>query len=204
MRKWLDGRATAGQDGRTGRPLRTQAGGLVCHVLNLANRRATLFERPGDYAAFLGVLAHAKAEHPVRLLGFGIMPNRWHLVVWPAADGGLTAFLRWLAHTNVTRWHAHYHTGGTGHVFQLVSCARRLAARARPWRVPCRTGVVPLVHNRGRPDRSRGAGFQPAPRRRLLRHALRFDRHGRRLVQVRLHLDLAPDGTGRGGLVDDR
>jgi putative transposase len=30
----------------------------------------------------------------------------------------LTAFLRWLTHTHTQRWHAHYHSAGTGHLYQ--------------------------------------------------------------------------------------
>jgi putative transposase len=58
-----------------GRPLRTTAGGLVYHALNRANRRAALFTDPGDYAAFLRVLAEGQQRHPVRLLAYGLMPN---------------------------------------------------------------------------------------------------------------------------------
>jgi hypothetical protein len=46
------------------------------------------------------------------------MPTHWHLVLWPARDGELTAFCRWLTHTHTMRWHAHYHTAGTGHLYQ--------------------------------------------------------------------------------------
>ena len=46
------------------------------------------------------------------------MPNHWHLVLWPREEGELTAFLRWLTHTHSMRWHAHYHTSGTGHLYQ--------------------------------------------------------------------------------------
>jgi len=58
------------------------------------------------------------ARHPTRLLAYCVMPNHWHLVLWPRADGELTAFVRWLAHTHVMRWHAHHHTSGTGHLYQ--------------------------------------------------------------------------------------
>jgi putative transposase len=77
-----------------------------------------LFEKDGDYRAFERVLAEALAAHPTRLLGYCIMPNHWHLVLWPEKDGELTAFLRWLTHTHTQRWHAHYHTAGTGHLYQ--------------------------------------------------------------------------------------
>jgi putative transposase len=39
-------------------------------------------------------------------------------VLWPERDGELTAFLRWLTHTHTQRWHAHYHSAGTGHLYQ--------------------------------------------------------------------------------------
>ena len=34
------------------------------------------------------------------------------------ARGATDAFLRWLTHTHTMRWHAHYHTSGTGHLYQ--------------------------------------------------------------------------------------
>ena len=40
------------------------------------------------------------------------------MALWPEKEGQLTAFLRWLTHTHRLRWHAHYHTGGTGHIYQ--------------------------------------------------------------------------------------
>jgi putative transposase len=46
------------------------------------------------------------------------MPTHWHLVLWPAADGELTSFLRWLTLTHSVRWHKHHHSTGSGHVYQ--------------------------------------------------------------------------------------
>ncbi len=46
------------------------------------------------------------------------MPNHWHFVVQPQTDTQLTEFFRWLTHTHTMRWHAHYHTEGTGHLYQ--------------------------------------------------------------------------------------
>src|SRR5881398_558378 len=100
------------------RRLRCHTAGYAYHVLNRAVGRATLFHKDADYAAFEKVLRQAKGWQPIRLLAFCLMPNHWHLVLWPEHDGELTAFLRWLTHTHSMRWHAHYHTGGTGHVYQ--------------------------------------------------------------------------------------
>src|SRR5262249_53973057 len=100
------------------RRARNAPGGLVYHVLNRAVARLPLFQKDGDYAAFERVLAKALHEHPMRLLAYCLMPNHCHLVLWPQQDGELTAFLRRVTHTHSMRWHAHYHTGGTGHIYQ--------------------------------------------------------------------------------------
>jgi putative transposase len=101
-----------------GRPERINVGGLVYHVLNRANARMTIFEKPADYAAFERVLAIAVTRVKMRLLSYCVMPNHWHLVLWPRADGDLSAFVGWLTLTHTQRWHAHRHSVGSGHVYQ--------------------------------------------------------------------------------------
>lgn len=88
------------------------------HALNRAVARLPLFQKDGDYEAFERVLVEALAEHPIRLLGWCVMPNHWHFLLWPQRDGQMTAFLRWLTNTHTMRWHAHYHSQGTGHLYQ--------------------------------------------------------------------------------------
>jgi putative transposase len=100
------------------RHARHAPGGIVYHVLNRAVARLPLFEKPADYEAFQRVLAQALDKFPMRILAYALMPNHWHLVLWPQHDGDLTAFCRWLTHTHTMRWHAHYHTSGTGHLYQ--------------------------------------------------------------------------------------
>lgn len=94
------------------RKLRSAAGGVVYHVLNRAVGRGTLFEDEGDYAAFEKVLAEAVERTRIRLLAYCLMPNHWHLLVWPKADGQLSTFMRLLTVTHVRRWHAHRPDGG--------------------------------------------------------------------------------------------
>jgi REP-associated tyrosine transposase len=101
-----------------GRPIRINAGGLVYHVLNRANARAQIFEDDHDYAAFERVLAEAVERTDMRLLCYLVMPNHWHLVVWPREDGDLSRFAGWLTLTHTQRWHAHRNTAGTGHLYQ--------------------------------------------------------------------------------------
>ena len=103
-------------------PRRARAieGGLAYHVLNRANARLPLFKKPADYSAFEQVLEEAFEREPLRILGYCLMPNHWHLVVWPTAgaDNQVSEFMRWLTVTHTQRWHAHRHSAGTGHLYQ--------------------------------------------------------------------------------------
>ena len=102
-----------------GRPYRVALGGYVYHVLNRANGRLPIFQKEGDYAAFERVLGEALEHVPgFRLLAYCLMPNHWHLVVWPRRDGELSDFGHWLTLTHTQRWHAHYHDVGMGHLYQ--------------------------------------------------------------------------------------
>jgi putative transposase len=97
---------------------RQAPGGIVYHVLNRAVARLPLFEKPGDYDAFERVLMLAHEKFPLHIFAYALMPNHWHFVLQPRHDGELTDFCRWLTHTHTMRWHAHYHTSGTGHLYQ--------------------------------------------------------------------------------------
>ena len=54
----------------------------------------------------------------MRVACYCLMPNHWHLVLWPREDGQLSEFLRLLTVTHTQRWHAHYHSAGTGPLYQ--------------------------------------------------------------------------------------
>ena len=61
----------------------------------------------------------------MRILAYWVMPNHWHLVLWPERDGDLARFMTWLTLTHPQRRHARRGSAGSGH---LESCS----ARARP------------------------------------------------------------------------
>lgn len=92
--------------------------GVVFHVLNRGVRRLRLFDQPGDYRAFLKVFGEAQERIPMRCLAYCLMPNHFHLVLWPRTDTEMPAFMAWLTATHSKRWHARRQTAGTGHVYQ--------------------------------------------------------------------------------------
>jgi putative transposase len=99
-------------------PKRLGCAGLVYHVLNRSAKRSELFKLASDYAALEAVIAEAKERTPLRLLAYCVMPNHWHLVVWPSTDAQLSQFMHWLTLTHAQRWHAHHGTSGTGALYQ--------------------------------------------------------------------------------------
>jgi putative transposase len=91
----------------------------VYHVLNRANARLPIFRKEADYAAFERILGEALEHVPgMRLLSYCLMPNHWHLVVWPRYDGELSDFGHRLTLTHTQRWHAHFRDVGAGHLYQ--------------------------------------------------------------------------------------
>jgi putative transposase len=59
-----------------------------------------LLQKDGDFDAFERIMHEAMDRHPTRLLAYCLMPNHWHMVLWPRVEGEITRFLRWLTHTH--------------------------------------------------------------------------------------------------------
>jgi putative transposase len=95
---------------------RGQVAGHAYHVLNRGNGGATVFHKDGDYVAFLHLLGSAKLKFPVKVLGFCLMPNHFHLVVQPTTNVALSTFMQWWMTSHVRRYHKHYQS--QGHVWQ--------------------------------------------------------------------------------------
>ena len=69
------------------RTARASAGGVCYHVINRGNGRAEVFHKPQDYDAFVVMLGEATERVEVRVLAYCLMPNHFHLVLWPRKDG---------------------------------------------------------------------------------------------------------------------
>ncbi len=91
---------------------------MIYHVLNRANFRSRLFREAAHYEDFLGIVEEGLNFVPMRILAYCLMPNHWHLVLYPRADGDLSQFLRRITLTHTQRYHARTRTAGYGHVYQ--------------------------------------------------------------------------------------
>ena len=100
------------------RKKRQAAGGLVYHVINRSAGRVRLFSRDKDYSSFELILSQALEKRPMRLLNYCVMPNHWHLVLWPEHDGQLSQFMFWLTMTHVQRWRHAKDLVGHGPLYQ--------------------------------------------------------------------------------------
>ena len=119
------------------RPLRTAPGGFVFHVLNRAHGKRRIFHTDRDYQAFERVLAEVQERVSMRILAWCLMPNHWHLLLWPMRDGDLSQFMRLVTLTHTQRLHAWRATAGMGQVYQgrfksfIVQGDRHFVAVAR-------------------------------------------------------------------------
>ena len=99
-----------------GRTARASRGGYIYHVLNRGNGRQDVFHKDDDFSAFVNLMREAHDRIAMRLTGYCLMTNHFHLLLWPHKDGDLSRWMQWLLTAHVRRYHRHYH--GSGHVWQ--------------------------------------------------------------------------------------
>lgn len=97
---------------------RVDIGNHVYHIINRANTRVQIFDDADDYKQFETILEDAVEKYSMKLLAYCIMPNHWHLVLYPQQDGDLGQFIGWLSNTHTRRWHTAKGAVGEGHLYQ--------------------------------------------------------------------------------------
>lgn len=100
------------------RQARVAAADVVYHVINRANGRTTIFHTDKDYQHFETLLQEAKDLTDMRILSYCIMPNHWHLILYPHTDTVLGEFMGWLTSTHVRQYRTKTETIGYGHLYQ--------------------------------------------------------------------------------------
>lgn len=98
------------------RTARASRGNICYHVINRGNGRAKVFHKAADYQRFTEMMYQACERLPLRVVGWCLMPNHFHLVLWPLEDGDLSRWMQWLMTCHVRRYHRHYRS--SGHIWQ--------------------------------------------------------------------------------------
>ncbi|MDE0937997.1 MAG: transposase [Mariniblastus sp.] len=80
---------------------------------------------------------------------FCLLPNYFHLVLWPENDGDLSKWMQWLATAHVRRYHRHYDSSGyvwqgRFRSFPIQSDNRLLTVMRYVERNPVRTVSIPV------------------------------------------------------------
>ena len=152
------------------RSARRLIGGLCYHVINRGNGRARVFHGEADYREFVKLMAAAcdrlPPPQPMRLLAYCLMPNHFHLVLWPREDGELSRWMQWLMTAQVRRHHRRH--GSDGHLWQgrfkafaIQRDQHLLSVLRYVERNPLRAGLVARAEDW--PWSSLGAGDAAAP-----------------------------------------
>jgi putative transposase len=98
------------------RTARASKANYCYHVINRANARSEVFHKVDDFAAFVELMELANQRIAMRVLGYCLMPDHFHLVLWPRQDGDLSRWMQWLLTSQVRRYHSHYKS--SGHIWQ--------------------------------------------------------------------------------------
>ncbi len=97
---------------------RFAAPGLTYHVVNRGNDRKVVFREHFDYIAFIELLSEGSRKFAVIVFGYCLMPNHFHLLLQPRAEGALSAFMQWVTCRYACTLRRQTETVGHGHVFQ--------------------------------------------------------------------------------------
>ena len=101
-----------------GRKNRYAPPGITQHVNNRGNDRRRTFLEPFDYIAFMELLSEAARQFAVRIFGYCLMPNHFHLLIQPLLERELSAFMERLTGRYACTFRRQTGTVGHGHVFQ--------------------------------------------------------------------------------------
>jgi putative transposase len=108
------------------RSRRMACAGAVFHVVNRGVERRKVFFTDRDYQRFVSLLRDGKERAPVKVFGFCVMPNHFHIMIEPETKEALGAYMHWVTGRYAAEFRMRTDTRGLGHVFQQ-----------RYWSRPC-------------------------------------------------------------------
>ena len=98
------------------RTARASVGGYCYHVINRGNGGSQVFHHERDYHACVSLIRRACARRSMRILAYCLMPNHFHLALWPKKDGDWGPWMQCLLTAHVHAYRKQYRC--TGHIWQ--------------------------------------------------------------------------------------
>jgi len=82
------------------------------HIFNRGNQKRSIFLDAADYQRYLFLLKLYKSKYKVKLYGWCLMPNHFHLIVEPKHSETLEKFMQSLTQTYTFSFNRKYKTTG--------------------------------------------------------------------------------------------
>ena len=92
--------------------------GYVYHVMNRGAFQQELFATDVDYQIFEELIFLTQEKIPIRICGYCLMPNHWHLALWPDEDKQLSKYMHHLTSTHVQKVKKHWEIRTHGSIYQ--------------------------------------------------------------------------------------
>lgn len=100
------------------RAARLDLGGYPYHVINRSVMGLRIFNTDQDYKLFESVLFSVAREMEMRILAYCLMPNHWHILLHPVADGDLSRYMHRVTNSHTHKIRARTDTIGNGPLYQ--------------------------------------------------------------------------------------
>jgi putative transposase len=100
------------------RLLRDFKPGEIYHIVNRGNRRQPIFDDARDYDRYLEILEESLDRMVMRIIGFALMPNHFHLMLWPTEQTSISTYMQWVSTKHARGYNLRHGLVGTGHVYQ--------------------------------------------------------------------------------------
>ena len=97
---------------------RTAWAGAIFHVVNRGVERRKVFLDERDYERFITLLRKGKKRAAVKIYGFCLMPNHFHIIISPETNEALGVYMHWVTGKYAIEFRIRTETRGFGHVFQ--------------------------------------------------------------------------------------
>ena len=97
------------------RPIRVEFEGAVYHITARGNERRRIFRDDADHEMFLATVGQCVEQHGLRLHGYCLMPNHYHLLL-ETPRGNLSRAIGWLQTAYTIRFNVRHQR--SGHLFQ--------------------------------------------------------------------------------------